>query len=376
MSLFSNKNILIISPDKWSELYVSKQHYARYLSKNNTVWFLNAIGDYKLEKKISIQKHDDYNIYIIDYKPFIRGINKLPTFILNLLLKFQIGIIKKAINVPLDVVWSFDPNRFWNLSFWKVPLKIYHTVDFHYKARFENISCQTADVVFGVADLIIEPIKHLNSKTFKISHGVDYDELAPKKKVTEFNIPGKNKIKAVYLGNFHRDVNYKLLSQLSEENKAVDFILIGPYKGDKMGSLKIKNEDYEMLSKQNNIFFIGELKSYDILSYLEKIDINLLLFNDDAQVKHCNPHKLLFYLLSGKVIISNKIDEYKNSDLLVSVDSIDLYKNEFKKVVNNIEEYNSNENQLKRIAFAKENTYVKQLERIETIINTIKNGQL
>lgn len=69
MSFLTNKNILIISPDKWSELYISKHHYARYLSKNNTIWFLNAIGNYKLEKKISIQKHNNYNIYIIDYKP-------------------------------------------------------------------------------------------------------------------------------------------------------------------------------------------------------------------------------------------------------------------------------------------------------------------
>lgn len=368
MSFLTNKNILIISPDKWSELYISKHHYARYLSKNNTIWFLNAIGNYKLEKKISIQKHNNYNIYIIDYKPFIRGINKLPLPILNLLLKFQISIIKNAIKIPLDIVWSFDPNRFWNLNFWKVPLKIYHTVDFHYKARFENISCQTADVVFGVADLIINPIKKYNQKTFKISHGVDYDELAPKKKMTEFNIPGKNKIKAVYLGNFHRDINYNLIYQLSIENNQVDFILIGPYGGSKMGSLKIKNEDFELLSKQENIFFIGEIKSYDIPTYLEKIDINLLLFNDDAQVTHCSPHKLLFYLLSGKVIVSNQIDEYKNSDLLVMVDSIDLYRTKFKKVVNHIEEFNNNENQIKRIAFAKENTYKKQLERIENII--------
>ena len=369
MDILSNKNILIISPDKWSELYISKHHYARYLSKNNTIWFLNAIGDYTMKNKISIRKHPDYNIYIIDYKPFIRGINKLPLPILNLLLKFQISIIKKAIKIPLDIVWSFDPNRFWNLNFWKIPLKIYHTVDFHYKARFENISCQTADVVFGVADLIIEPIKHLNSKTFKISHGVD-DESIPKTNLTEVVLPGKNTVKAAYLGNFHRDINYKLIYQLSNENKEVDFILIGPYEGTKMGSLKINPEDLNMLSAQDNIFFIGEIKSYDIPAYLSKIDINLLLFNDDAQVKHCSPHKVLFYLLSGKVIVSNKIDEYKNSNLLVMVDSIDLYKNEFKKVVNNIEECNSNENQIKRIAFAKENTYKKQLERIENIINS------
>lgn len=373
-SILSNKNILIISPDKWSELYISKHHYARYLSKKNTVWFLNAIGDYSLKKKIRITKHEDYNIYIIDYKPYIRGINKLPEFLLNIMLKYQISIIKNAIQKPLDIVWSFDPNRFWNLKFWKVPLKIYHTVDFHYQARFENISCYSADVVFGIADLIINPIKHFNKKIFKINHGVDYDEsvLVPTNNLAKVNIPGKNKLKAVYLGNFHRDVNYKLIHQLSEENPEVDFILIGPYKGAKMGALKIKTGDYEMLSKQKNVFFIGEIKSYDIQSYLDKIDINLLLFNDDAQIKHCNPHKLLFYLLSGKVIVSNVIDEYKNSDLLEMVDSIDEYSQKFKQVVSNIDELNNERKQMHRISFAKDNTYLKQIEKIEGILQSLK----
>ena len=93
----SDKNILIISPDLWTELYVSKHHYARYLSKNNTVWFLNALGDVNLSEKVSIRKHGDYNIFIINYKPIVRGISKLPSFILNILLKYQIKILKKQL---------------------------------------------------------------------------------------------------------------------------------------------------------------------------------------------------------------------------------------------------------------------------------------
>ncbi|MBI2280232.1 MAG: hypothetical protein HYU68_06040 [Bacteroidetes bacterium] len=215
-----------------------------------------------------------------------------------------------------------------------------------------------------------------NKNTYKINHGVDYDESQNINTSTEINLPGNNKIKAAYLGNLHRDVNYKLIDQLSKANENVDFILIGPYQGKKMGPSKISQVDFDLLSKNKNVFFIGEIKSYDILAYLDKININLLLFNDDAQVKHCNPHKLLFYLLSGKVIVSNIIDEYKNSDLLVMSKSLDLYGQEFNKVVNNLDFYNCDEIKSKRISFAKENTYKKQLERIEIIINRLNMGHL
>ena len=38
---FENKTILLISPETWGPVKVSKHHYANYLAKANQVYFFN-----------------------------------------------------------------------------------------------------------------------------------------------------------------------------------------------------------------------------------------------------------------------------------------------------------------------------------------------
>ena len=76
-----NKIILIISPEAWGNNYVSKHHYAKYLSKNNTVYFLNPV--YKSTffpfKKIDVSViSKTKNLHIISYTNVIPRLNSMP----------------------------------------------------------------------------------------------------------------------------------------------------------------------------------------------------------------------------------------------------------------------------------------------------------
>src|SRR5205085_439293 len=87
--------------------------------------------------------------------------------------------------------------------------------------------------------------------------------------------------------------------------------------------------------------------------------------------KSSNCHKIIEYLSTGKVSISNRIITYENTEGLLEMP--DEFTNEnlpglFKKVITNIAEYNSPERQLRRIKFALENTYQKHVETISRFI--------
>jgi len=87
------------------------------------------------------------------------------------------------------------------------------------------------------------------------------------------------------------------------------------------------------------------------------------------QCKGTNYHKVMEYLSTGKVIVSNNITTYHERPDLVTMIS-DRSSNRdlptlFKKVIENLEEYNSSALQKSRREFAAENTYQKQIERIE-----------
>jgi hypothetical protein len=85
-----------------------------------------------------------------------------------------------------------------------------------------------------------------------------------------------------------------------------------------------------------------------------------------------NSHKLLEYLSTGKVVVANLFDVYKTTkELIIMPEDNDDAKIPalFHKVISNLEYYNSPELQQKRKAFALDNTYEKQIERIEKIIS-------
>jgi len=113
-----NKIILIISPEAWGTNFVSKHHYANYLSKNNTVYFLNPVFSSKINPfgKINIEVENiKENLVKVNYQNLLPKLNKFPKFIQNYIFKRQAKQIQKKLNISkFDIVWSFDPFRFWN----------------------------------------------------------------------------------------------------------------------------------------------------------------------------------------------------------------------------------------------------------------------
>ena len=65
----TNKTILVISPQAWGQMYLSKHHYALTLAQlGNTVYFLNPPkqGNYGSKEQVKIVSLKE-NLYIIEH---------------------------------------------------------------------------------------------------------------------------------------------------------------------------------------------------------------------------------------------------------------------------------------------------------------------
>ena len=220
--MLKNKCILLISPEAWGNNFVSKHHYANYLCEHNKVYFLNPAKSYS---KIPLHSCNvqieqiSKNLIVVDYVNLLPRLNKLSKRIQSLTYAKQAKKIQKHLNIStFDIVWSFDPYRYWDLNVFNNNKKIYHTVDFHPNAKFEKNCCESADIVLGVTNLIIENLPYPKNEVIKIGHGADIKGF---EKTVSVSLPGKNKIKACYVGNFHNHINYDLLEDLSLKNKNV-----------------------------------------------------------------------------------------------------------------------------------------------------------
>lgn len=349
---------------------MSKHHYANYLSKEFNVFFLNPASHFdKGNLSIRLEKLHE-NLTVVHYKNLVPRLNSLPKLIQSLTYKKQAKKIQAHLDIDsFDIIWSFDPLRYWNQRVFKAKKYLYHTVDFHPKAKYESEMILSSDKVVSVAELISASLQPQPKKLKHIGHGAD---LVGFENYQEVQIPGNNKIKACYTGNFHKHIDYKVLQKLVMEHPEVDFILVGPTNASNLsGNHIIDHSEFDSLKKHPNVYFTGSVPSDQLMSYLSQSDINLVLFKKENEIIHCNPHKLMGYFYSGNVTLSNWIDAHKNTDERIILMEKDQEKipGHFNKIVQDLASWNADENKALRRAFAIENSYENKISEILSFLN-------
>lgn len=354
--ILKNKTILLISPEPWQHLHVSKHHYAIALSKlSNKVFFLNPPSNTKA--KINIQKTAYPNLNIIDYKGFLPGMRFFPNFIQKRLIKNKFSHIESYCQTKFEIVWSFDNSVFFNFS--ALPQSVFcisHIVDYSQDFNFKK-TAQTADLCLAISTPILEKFKLYNNNSFIINHGFN-----PIKKTTEtVALPGKNAIKCLYSGNMDiQYIDWELVHKLIHHFKNVDFIFIGTWRNKTNQTAILKNK---------NCYYMGFLTTPELLMHYESADVLLIFYNQKKfPLQLTNSHKVMEYLSSGKVIVSTWLEDYEKIKILEMTKSQSDFINRMETVVSNIDNYNNVENIEKRKQFALKNTYQKQISRIEEIM--------
>jgi hypothetical protein len=372
----NDKTILIISPEYWGINRISKHHYALELAKrNNTVYFLNPPSIILDNYDISLKKINK-NLIIITYSLYLRGLNLLPNIIRKYFHYIQANNLLKSIKEKIDIVWSFDPYRFQNLTVFRAILNIYHAVDIH-KTKVELDIANNADIILATSDKILERFVSVKKPKFKINHGLaeyfigDENVQINGKKDYSNEISINKNIKAGYVGNlFYKYLDVKVFKSIIRQNERVFFYFIGPYEKSNLVGDEHNLSFIKFLQNCENVHLIGPKPSTDLPFYLNHLDIFLLCYSGDKNVAEMsNPHKMLEYLSTGKAVVSHYVDEYIDyPDLIEMVESNRELPIKFKEVVCNIEYYNSPIKSEARKAFAFQNTYMKQLDRIENLI--------
>lgn len=351
---FTGKNILLISPEDWTHLFVSKHHYAIELAnRGNKVFFLNPPGN-----EMSCRETRYQNIFELHYKGFVPGLRFMPEGIQRWALKKEFNQLQKLARVSFDCVWSFDNSVFFDFSF--LPphiLTLCHIVDHSQNFQFQRAAA-SAKICFGVSQNIVDRLLKCNEQSFLVPHGIAADLT----RHIPVQLPGINKLKALYAGNLKsKYLDTDLLATLVRQFPHIDFIMYGP--------------GGEILERFPNLYCPGVIDREVLPSYLEAADVLLLLYAFERFPEQLtNAHKILEYLQSGNVIVSNFVPDYQHTqDLLVMGDSNHDLVKKFEIVISHLAVYNSPEKKRIRKSHADANTYGHRLRDIEKIINRLSS---
>lgn len=374
-----NKNILIISTDRWRKLRVSKHHYALELVRNNnTVFFLNPVESGTPFFDIN-PVDDNNNLYSVDFNNTIRGVRYLPSALIKIIEYFQIKLFLALLKRKIDVVWCFSDFSFKSLDLFGSDLVVFHPVDMMMSGGIPQ--AQNADLILSVAENIVERYKNLGKSVYIINHGLSspFEEEAIKNLESSHDIKTNHHqgLRIGYVGNLLRnEIDHEVFLRIIEENSNIEFDIWGPY------DYKSIEADYSIpgevanfiknLASKKNVHLHGLCEPELLARQLQKMDAFLICYDANKEINKCsNNHKVIEYLSTGKTVITNYIESYKDKENLIVMPGV--HDNNqlpflFKEVVNNITEYNSPVLAKKRMEYALQNTYAKHLKTIDSLI--------
>lgn len=374
---------MLISPQPWGKMFLSKHNYAIELAKNgNKVYFLNPPTYKKGFGAISIHVNQERpNLYLVDY------ILPLTVHVLRFKARSVYDfIIKKSLISKLnglekfDEIWCFEPNIFSNFNYFNAKKKMLFLVDQHDNDTLRKLVA-TADGVATISTLILNYFDFTKKPKLLLNHGLNetFASLANAKIKKGISFSINSPVKAAYVGNLLQGnrVDYETLGLIIRQHPNVEFHFYGPYeeKENTLGSTLSEGMRYfiNFLKASANVKLHGVMVQSEMAVQMHTMDAFLTCYNyltDDNKSSNC--HKIIEYLSTGKVVIANRIMTYEGTDGLLEMPA--EFTNEnlpslFNEVINNLIEYNSPEKQRVRIDFALDNTYQSHIKTISQFID-------
>lgn len=375
----TGKRILIISPQSWGNMSLSKHHYAIELAKRgNTVYFLNPPGKVNTRRKAAIDILPSGvapDLWLIEHRiwfPYRLKFHAMPLF--HWLMKSHLAGMIKKIGGPVDVIWSFDLGNVYPFRLFSGrPVKIFHPVDEPLN-QVAIDSGKGADIIFSVTKEILEKYSAFPAPGHFINHGVAEEFSTKVSAAWEKSLP----IHVGLSGNWTRsDIDTACLLRIIREQPAVVFEFWGSYQLADSNIGGNNSPDIEKfireLQHSSNVILHGPIAPAQLAAELHRMDAFLICYDvRKDQSKGTNYHKVMEYLSTGKVIISNNITTYRERPDLIQMiqerDNNDKLPDLFNAVIDEIDRYNADSLREIRLSYALDNTYKKQIDRIEALL--------
>jgi glycosyltransferase involved in cell wall biosynthesis len=362
------KTVLIISPQPWGTMFVSKHHYALELERSGyDVYFLDPPVKGRYEKVKISKPFQEKNLFVIRSSfPNILFFRYHIPFIYAQLVKYWLKRVIKAIP-PADIVWCFDTNTIKDLAVFKGSKKIFHIVDPINDAMINTAN--TADLSLCVSDRILGQLKGTAAKRKFINHALSDGLIEKAKKIDLHHYRAGSIINVGYVGNLSRSIiDKEMIGLVVKANPDICFHFWGPGKESNLGGED--NGLSERLQHLPNVKFHKPAPSEKLIGEISNMDAFILAYKNIPGVYDCsNSHKILEYFATGKVLISTYIDQYSSEAFHDYLQMTPENENEkfpelFRRVISDLAIWNDIDKMQQRRAFAFENSYSSNTKKI------------
>lgn len=231
------------------------------------------------------------------------------------------------------------------------------------EASKEREIIEKSSLVFVVSRRLREKVSKLNSKCVYVPNAVDFEHFYSATQIKEKPQDVRNLKHPIvgFYGYIFDWTDIDLICKLAQAHPDYSILLVGPVRFG-MGELE----------KHPNITMLGT-RDYKVLpQYLSMMDVCLIPFKLNKLTLSSNPIKLYEYLAAGKPVVSTALPEVceNASEFVMIAHDHDDFIKKVEKAVNEIKSEDK-EMLLRRIDFARRNSWEKRIETIEELIRNV-----
>jgi len=354
------KRILLISPQPWTGLHMSKHHLAQALAaRGNTVVFLDPPRNDA--RGVELRKEGD--VLVATYRHWARGVNRLPRALHEWYYRAIIERVGKVSGGPFDVLWCFDTSRMqWFPK--GMGYKLLHLADIDILHQGHGL-IKEAQLILTVSEAIKDKVLGLGPASAVLDVGHALDERWLSAAQVEGRADRHTPRTVAYAGQMQWDyVDWKAIQEIAGSHPALEFHFYGPYRNDH------PDPHFHHVAAMANTRFHGLVDKERLIPALHSADILLLAYRAELAEDQCsNSHKLLEYLSTGNVVVSSNIRAYRDgSTLLVMADQGGELGTCFRNAVHDFRILNAAPRRAERMEFAAKHTYPRLFDRLEKLI--------
>jgi hypothetical protein len=380
------RTIVILSTEPWGKMLLSKMHFALELAgRGNKVFFVNPPRPLPGGQLATVGEEMEGGRLTLIHTKTVRGslfLRHKLFFLYRRLNRLYIRAIRKLVGGKINEVWSFNPNQYVDLTPFDADRSILLLYDFY---RGDHIvrAARSADVLISVSKVILDHYKDTPPPKLFLQHGLGshFANLSRRRlEAQDFGHSGSGpgKVKVGYTGNLLREgMNTEIAREIIGRHSDIEFHFLGPFslKDNNVSSVvetpKELLDFIEFLQGQANVFLHGVVGQQELSERLFEMDAFLFIYSSKKEMNGAsNAHKLLEYISTGKVVISTHVSTYAGTDLMLMSGPADeqALPEMFSRAVGELSVHNSVDRQVSRIRYALDNTYARQIDRVQQFI--------
>lgn len=357
----------IISPQPWRGFHVSKHHYAMALaSRGWKVVFVDPPINLGKAGSVELNETDFPGVSVLKYQTFFPYILKFRfRSIFNFLMRRQARRITARTGRP-DLVWDFDnAYQFADLRPFGARRSLFHLVD---DTAQNNLGTKNADFTFYLHESFCRHAGARPKPECHVGHGLGkaHEHAARNPRPQQNNVDHRTSPHIGFVGNLAASwIDWAAVAEMLRRHPEALFTFWGPLPD--MGNADVALQE---IASNTHACFPGLASPDQIIEDSKSVDAWIFPFRSDKLLGGAiDSHKVLEYLSTGRAVVMNWLEAYKDNQLVHMLPSPDS--NGLPALLDgalcDLPRINSNQHMEERRTFALERTYDKHLEHVFSV---------